>query len=53
MTMAVADKLSVYLVTGRELLPPGKDYLESLEESVRDGNVSIVQIRCVLSSVTR
>ncbi|OSX66223.1 hypothetical protein POSPLADRAFT_1132039 [Postia placenta MAD-698-R-SB12] len=35
---------SVYLVTGRDLLPPGKDYLESLEESLR-GGVTIVQIR--------
>jgi len=35
----------VYLVTGRELLPPGKDYLESLDESLRDGHVSVVQIR--------
>lgn len=35
----------VYLVTGRELLPPGKEYLESLDESLRDGNVSVVQIR--------
>lgn len=38
---------SLYLVTGRELLPPGKDYLESLEESLRDGHVTVVQIRCV------
>ena len=37
--------LSVYLVTGRELLPPGKDYFVSLEESIRDGHVPIVQIR--------
>ncbi|KAI0330153.1 Hydroxyethylthiazole kinase [Cubamyces sp. BRFM 1775] len=35
---------SLYLVTGRELLPPGKDYLESLEESIK-GGVSLVQIR--------
>lgn len=40
--------LSVYLVTGRELLPPGKDYLQSLDESLRDGYVSIVQIRYVM-----
>ncbi|WFD30186.1 hypothetical protein MSPP1_001203 [Malassezia sp. CBS 17886] len=36
---------SVYLVTGRELLPEGMGYLESLEASLRDGNVSMVQIR--------
>ncbi|KAI0356149.1 Hydroxyethylthiazole kinase [Trametes cingulata] len=35
---------SLYLVTGRELLPEGKTYLESLEESIR-GGVTIVQIR--------
>ncbi|KAL4260942.1 Thiamine biosynthetic bifunctional enzyme Thi4 [Pleurotus pulmonarius] len=35
---------SLYLVTGRELLPPGKDYYESLEESLQ-GGVTIVQIR--------
>ncbi|KAG6902098.1 hypothetical protein C0995_004278 [Termitomyces sp. Mi166 len=35
---------SVYLVTGRELLPPGKDYYESLEESLQ-GGVTLVQIR--------
>ncbi|KAI0645367.1 Hydroxyethylthiazole kinase [Trametes meyenii] len=35
---------SLYLVTGRELLPEGKDYLESLEESIK-GGVSLVQIR--------
>ncbi|KAI0674972.1 Hydroxyethylthiazole kinase [Trametes maxima] len=35
---------SMYLVTGRELLPEGKDYLESLEESIK-GGVSLVQIR--------
>ena len=37
--------LSVYLVTGRELLPPGKDYFVSLEESIRDGHVPIAQYR--------
>ncbi|WFD33663.1 hypothetical protein MCUN1_000476 [Malassezia cuniculi] len=36
---------SLYLVTGRELLPPGKDYYESLHESLRDGKVSVVQVR--------
>ena len=35
----------LYLVTGRELLPEGVTYLANLEESVRDGNVSMVQIR--------
>ncbi|KAF8585995.1 TMP-TENI-domain-containing protein [Ramaria rubella] len=35
---------SLYLVTSRELLPLGKDYFESLEESIR-GGVTIVQIR--------
>lgn len=45
--MTAAMKYGVYLVTGRDLLPLGKDYLESLEESVRDGYVSIVQVRYV------
>lgn len=36
---------SLYLVTGRELLPPGVDYYESLEASIRDGGVTIVQLR--------
>lgn len=35
---------SVYLVTGRELLPDGKDYYESLEESLQ-GGVTVVQVR--------
>ncbi|KAI9067159.1 Hydroxyethylthiazole kinase [Trametes sanguinea] len=35
---------SLYLVTGRELLPEGKSYLESLEESLQ-GGVTLVQIR--------
>ncbi|KAH9942289.1 Hydroxyethylthiazole kinase [Epithele typhae] len=35
---------SVYLVTGRELLPTGKTYLESLEESLI-GGVTLVQVR--------
>ncbi|KIK67487.1 hypothetical protein GYMLUDRAFT_156732 [Collybiopsis luxurians FD-317 M1] len=35
---------SLYLVTGRELLPPGKDYFESLEQSLQ-GGVTVVQIR--------
>lgn len=36
---------SVYLVTGRQLLPAGVDYYASLEESVRDGHVTVVQLR--------
>ncbi|KAF8606267.1 Hydroxyethylthiazole kinase [Ceratobasidium sp. AG-I] len=35
---------SLYLVTGREFLPPGKDYYESLEESIQ-GGVTVVQVR--------
>ncbi|KAF8198122.1 thiamine biosynthetic bifunctional enzyme Thi4 [Pholiota molesta] len=35
---------SVYLVTGRNLLPPNKEYLASLEESIL-GGVTVVQIR--------
>lgn len=35
---------SLYLVTGRELLPPGKDFYESLEESIQ-GGVTLVQLR--------
>ncbi|KZT71053.1 HK-domain-containing protein [Daedalea quercina L-15889] len=35
---------SLYLVTGRALLPAGKDYYESLEESLQ-GGVTLVQIR--------
>ncbi|CAK9782890.1 putative thiamine biosynthetic bifunctional enzyme [Cutaneotrichosporon oleaginosum] len=35
---------SVYLVTGREILPEGKDYYESLEESLQ-GGVTVVQVR--------
>ncbi|OCH93095.1 TMP-TENI-domain-containing protein, partial [Obba rivulosa] len=46
--LAMASKLAVdyslYLVTGRDLLPSGKDYLESLEESLQ-GGVTLVQIR--------
>ncbi|KAJ8474257.1 hypothetical protein ONZ45_g16010 [Pleurotus djamor] len=34
----------LYLVTGRDLLPPGKDYYESLEESIQ-GGVTLVQLR--------
>lgn len=36
---------SVYLVTGRELLPAGVDYYESLERCLAQGNVTVVQIR--------
>ncbi|KAL6310475.1 thiamine phosphate synthase superfamily [Sparassis latifolia] len=42
-TKPVVD-YSLYLVTGRDLLPPGKDYFESLEESLQ-GGVTLVQIR--------
>ncbi|KAF8876702.1 TMP-TENI-domain-containing protein [Gymnopilus junonius] len=35
---------SIYLVTGRDLLPPGKDFLTSLEESIQ-GGVTLVQLR--------
>ncbi|KDR74997.1 hypothetical protein GALMADRAFT_69745 [Galerina marginata CBS 339.88] len=35
---------SLYLVTGRNLLPPDKDFLASLEESIQ-GGVSVVQLR--------
>lgn len=36
--------LSLYLVTGRGLLPPGKGYEESLDEAIR-GGVTVVQVR--------
>lgn len=36
---------SLYLVTGRELLPEGIDYYESLEQCIRDGGVTVVQLR--------
>ncbi|KAJ1033026.1 hypothetical protein NDA16_000305 [Ustilago loliicola] len=36
---------SVYLVTGRQLLPPGVDYYESLDRCLAAGNVTVVQIR--------
>ncbi|BEI81024.1 hypothetical protein CcaverHIS002_0201840 [Cutaneotrichosporon cavernicola] len=42
--MKPAVDYSVYLVTGRELLPEGKDYYESLEESLQ-GGVTVVQVR--------
>ncbi|KAI0320771.1 thiamine biosynthetic bifunctional enzyme [Amylostereum chailletii] len=35
---------SVYLVTGRDLLPPGKSYLKSLQEAL-EGGVTVVQVR--------
>ncbi|ETW81065.1 hypothetical protein HETIRDRAFT_452502 [Heterobasidion irregulare TC 32-1] len=35
---------SLYLVTGRDLLPKGKSYHESLEEAL-DGGVTVVQVR--------
>lgn len=40
----MAIDFSLYLVTGRELLPAGKEYLESLEEALQ-GGVTVVQIR--------
>lgn len=40
----MAIDYSLYLVTGRDLLPEGTTYLDSLEESLR-GGVTIVQIR--------
>lgn len=43
--MAKDVDYSLYLVTGRELLPPGIDYYESLEASIRDGGVTMVQLR--------
>ncbi|GAC71850.1 hypothetical protein PANT_5d00102 [Moesziomyces antarcticus T-34] len=47
--MSTLDKskvdYSVYLVTGRELLPPGVDYYESLERCLAHGHVTVVQIR--------
>jgi thiamine-phosphate diphosphorylase/hydroxyethylthiazole kinase len=36
---------SLYLVTGRELLPPGVDYYEHLDQTLRGGKVTVVQIR--------
>lgn len=36
---------SLYLVTGRELLPPGVDYYESLDKTLSPGKVTIVQVR--------
>ncbi|CDU22790.1 related to thiamine-phosphate diphosphorylase / hydroxyethylthiazole kinase [Sporisorium scitamineum] len=36
---------SVYLVTGRDLLPPGVDYYASLERCLSQHNVTVVQIR--------
>ncbi|KAH7927492.1 Hydroxyethylthiazole kinase [Leucogyrophana mollusca] len=35
---------SLYLVTGRDLLPQGKDYVGSLEEAIK-GGATIVQVR--------
>ncbi|KAH9484936.1 putative thiamine biosynthetic bifunctional enzyme [Psilocybe cubensis] len=35
---------TLYLVTGRDLLPPGKDFYQTLEESIQ-GGVTIVQLR--------
>lgn len=36
---------SLYLVTGRELLPPGADYYKHLEQTLRGRKVTVVQIR--------
>lgn len=44
---ATMPEYGLYLVTGRELLPEGVSYLSSLEETLRDGHVTIVQIRYV------
>ncbi|KAI5120643.1 hypothetical protein M0805_007980 [Coniferiporia weirii] len=35
---------SLYLVTGRELIPPGADYYETLEKAL-EGGVTVVQVR--------
>ena len=35
---------ALYYVTGRALLPPGKDYYKSLEEACQ-GGVTLVQVR--------
>ncbi|UZJ53256.1 hypothetical protein CBS101457_002576 [Exobasidium rhododendri] len=43
--MAKEIDYSLYLVTGRELLPPGIDYYDSLESSLKDGKVTVVQLR--------
>lgn len=46
MTTTRAIDYSLYLVTGRELLPPGVDYYESLEASLSGGDkVTVVQLR--------
>lgn len=36
---------SLYLVTGRELLPSGVDYYDSLEQTLQTGKVTVVQVR--------
>ncbi|CAO1630140.1 unnamed protein product [Parajaminaea phylloscopi] len=36
---------SLYLVTGRELLPPGADYYEHLEQTLAARRVTVVQVR--------
>ncbi|KAL0574696.1 thiamine biosynthetic bifunctional enzyme [Marasmius crinis-equi] len=40
----MAVDYSLYLVTGRELLPPGKDFYETLDQALQ-GGVTVVQIR--------
>ena len=39
------DSLALYLVTGRDLLPPGVDYYEHLDQTLKAGAVTMVQIR--------
>lgn len=43
--MPVDIDYSVYLVTGRELLPPGQDYYEHLHKTLAAGDVTVVQVR--------
>ncbi|KAM6501982.1 thiamine biosynthetic bifunctional enzyme Thi4 [Amanita muscaria] len=42
--MPIVVDYSLYLVSGRSLLPPGKEFLASLEEAIQ-GGVTAVQIR--------
>ncbi|KAL5523852.1 hypothetical protein ACEPAG_8025 [Sanghuangporus baumii] len=44
MTFTGTVDYSLYLVTGRDLLPSGADYYETLEESLK-GGVTLVQVR--------
>lgn len=45
--MVAKDKMdySLYLVTGRELLPPGADYYQHLEQTLAARKVTVVQVR--------